>query len=112
MNKQEGSTMPQVFRWYIGHIRGVVDCKFDVRDNWNQRTVLVTASEGFDADQPFESSDMPSRFVGNATIRVSNIAPRDGGVTFKVHVEWDEPLPVWADIHVFDEFIAEFLRSR
>ncbi len=103
--------MPQVFRWYIGHIRGIVTCNFNVEDDWNNKTVLVTDSEGFDADQPFESSDMPRRFVGNAIIRVSNIAPRAGGVTFRVHVKWDEPLPVWADIHVFDEFISRFVRS-
>jgi hypothetical protein len=36
-----------------------------------------------------------------------NIAPRDGGVTFGVRIEWDEPIGLWTDITVFER--SDFL---
>jgi hypothetical protein len=68
---------------------------------WNQilhnTIVVVTASEG----KPL-SSQGAVRFVGNARFTVNNIAPFDGGVDFRVTIEWDHPLNLWTSITVFD----------
>jgi hypothetical protein len=67
---------------------------------------LVSASEGRD---PI-TTQAPERFVGSADITVHNIAPFDGGVTFLLTVDWPDPLPIWADIVVLDEFPQGFIR--
>jgi hypothetical protein len=51
-----------------------------------------------------------SRFVGNANITVENIAPRSGGLTARINVDWDEPLPIWVDVRVFDEDVPTSAR--
>lgn len=45
--------------------------------------------------------------VGDASIWVSNISPRDGGVDFLLHVDWSSPLPVGVTITVEDDFPVE-----
>jgi hypothetical protein len=98
--------MAQVFRWFLGQFNGVVDCTFSSGGINHQSVVLVAASEGDAGD----STASPQRFVGSATIQVDNIAPFDGGVTFRVNVLWDSPLSVWTDIVVMDEFPQGFAR--
>jgi hypothetical protein len=106
----------RVFRWFLGHHNGVLDCTFNTTKIRNDSVVLVAASEGDDGG----SSASPDRFLGNAHIRVENIAPFEGdmntelgmGVKFRVIVDWFEPLPVWADIFVADELPPPFFRSR
>jgi hypothetical protein len=100
--------MAQVFRWFLGRFRGRVTCTFSHEAINHQSVVLVAASEGDRGD----SSASPQRKVGSASIRVENIAPFDRMVVFRVFIEWDDPLPVWADIFVADEFPQGFFRSR
>jgi hypothetical protein len=68
---------------------------------WNQifhnSIVVITASEG----KPL-SSEGAVRFVGDARFTVNNIAPFDGGVDFRVTIEWDDPLDLWTSVTVFD----------
>jgi hypothetical protein len=96
--------MPVVQRFFLGRINGQFTFTWNPSDmpDWNQRTVLVTASEGFDASGGGRT-DMPARFVGAATITVQNIAPSSEGVAFRINVDWGEPLPIWVDVRVFDE---------
>ena len=99
--------MPVVHRHFLGRIKGLFLYEWDPpeRPDWNKKTVLVTASEGFDASQ-VGSSAMPKRFVGDASVWVSNIAPRDGGLSCRIHVDWDDPIPIWVDVRVFDEEVT------
>jgi hypothetical protein len=103
--------MPVVHRHFLGRWNGQVTYNWDPpeRPDWNMKTVLVAASEGFDASE-FGQSDMPRRFVGNANITVENIAPRSGGLTARINVDWDEPLPIWVDVRVFDEDVPTSAR--
>jgi hypothetical protein len=100
--------MAKVFRWFVGHWNGRVVCTFNDNGISHQSVVMVSASEGDAAD----SSQSPRRFIGDANVSVHNIAPFDGGVTFVITVDWNEPLPVWADIVVFDQFPQGFSRSK
>src|SRR6516162_4153775 len=103
--------MPQVFRWFLGRYNGSVTPHIDWDHiDWNSKAGVVNASEGPDVSQVASSAE-PARFVGNATITAQNIAPRAGGLSFRIFVDRDEPLPRRVDIHVFDEDIAGFLRS-
>jgi hypothetical protein len=108
--------MPHVARWFVGYYRGRLNCTF----NWpvinKQSVVLVSASEGAAP----ESTAAPERFVGAANVTVHNIAPfgfvdpyggnppGGGGVRFVLTVDWGEPLPIWADIVVLDEYPRGF----
>lgn len=68
--------------------------------------VIVTASEGSEKEQdgkPVLDSQSPHRFVGDARITVDNISPHDGGVTFRVTVDWPDPLMLWTDIIIVDD---------
>ena len=101
--------MPQTVRVYWGRIRGRKALNF----NWSaidrNSTVIITASQ-WRADPPGRQADDgdQQRFVGAATIRVSNVAPQGPpsdphhGVTFVVEVESVEALPVVTDITVLD----------
>jgi hypothetical protein len=80
---------------------------------------MVSASEGREPGR----TDDPFRFVGDANVTVRNIAPvsaqdPEGGdnlvpahVTFIISVDWDDPLPIWVDIALFDEFPRGFSAS-
>lgn len=111
--------MPRVARWFVGHWRGRLHCTLNWRAIHQQSVVLVSASEGRDPSDTLA----PGRFVGAANVTVHNIAPfgltdpfgggspGGGGVRFVLTVEWDEPLPIWADIVVLDELPQGFVRS-
>ena len=103
--------MPVVHRFFLGRINGqwTFTWKPSDKPNWNQKTVLITASEGFDATE-VGSLDMPARFVGAATITVENIAPFSEGVACRINVDWGEPLPIWVDVRVFDEEVPTSAR--
>ena len=98
--------MAQVVRWFLGHWNGRLPCTFAFGAINHQSVVLVSASEGRDPT----TSQAPERFVGAANVTVHNIAPFDGGVSFLLTVDWDDPLPIWADIVVLDEFPQGFAR--
>lgn len=111
--------MPQVFRWFVGNFKGRVNCTFRSKVFRNESVVLISASEGHEPGR----TDDPRRFVGDAYITVHNIAPSGFGdpkggdnplearVEFVLTVDYDKPLPIWADIVVLDEFPKGFSRS-
>ncbi len=92
--------MAQTIRKYWGAFKGRVTLNY----NWpvidHDSVVLVTVSE-------YNSN--PVRFIGSATIGVSNVAPHgppfdpNHGVTFVVHVDWGSPLNIVTDITVLDK---------
>ncbi|GAA0441759.1 hypothetical protein ACFQ2B_34735 [Streptomyces stramineus] len=43
-----------------------------------------------------------NRFVASAPIRASSIAPGNGVVNFKIHIEWNSPIPMRTDVLVFN----------
>jgi hypothetical protein len=110
--------MAMAIRWFLGHYKGDVTCRYHQDGiEWNRKTVLVTASEGLDVSGSSRTGLEPGRFVGSANITVENIAPgsfgpQDAGIAFRIHVDWDEPKPIWVDIHVFDSEPIGFLLSR
>jgi hypothetical protein len=91
--------MPQTIRKYWGAFKGRVTLNF----NWpaidQYSVVLVTASE-YNAQRV--------RFIGAASITVSNIAPHgppfdpNHGVTFVVNVDWGSPLNIVTEIILLD----------
>ncbi len=102
--------MPQHLRQYWKPQKGRVTLNY----NWDAinagSVVHVTASEYVpeNPNEHFAHTDY-RRFVGAATITVSNVSPHgppgdpNNGVTFVVRVDWDQPLPIVTDITVFDE---------
>lgn len=112
--------MAHVFRWFVGNVNGRIRCTFETPVITNSSVVMVSASEG----HPPGRTDDPRRFVGDADVTVHNVAPAgfgdpEGGenplparVVFVLTVDWDEPLPIWADIVVFDERPAGYSTSR
>jgi hypothetical protein len=61
-------------------------------------------SEGNDAhDAPFPQDFHPQRFLGSASMWVENVCPRFQEIQFRLVVDWDQPLCVWADILISDE---------
>ena len=106
--------MATVFRWFVGRHSGIVDCTVHMNLS-GQETVFVAVSEGNNAD----SSASPDRFLGSARMWVENISPFEGrrelggtGIQFRLVVDWDEPLPVWADVFIADEIPQGFLTSE
>ena len=95
--------MQLVARIFVGVLNGRVDVKLNWRAIKHQSVVLVSASEGRENVNEAPSSYEPNRFVGYALITVHNIAPFDGGVSFVLTVNWDEPLPIWADVVLLDK---------
>ncbi|ABQ37013.1 papain-like cysteine protease family protein [Bradyrhizobium sp. BTAi1] len=91
--------MPRTIRKYWGAFRGRETLNF----NWpaidHDSVVLVTASE-YNAQH--------ARFIGAASITVSNIAPHgppydpNHGVTFVVNADWGSAINVVTDITVLD----------
>ncbi|WP_157874632.1 hypothetical protein [Paraburkholderia atlantica] len=74
----------------------------------DQRVVLVSVSEGDNAD----NTQAPERFLGSAAMWVENVCPRANDIQFRLVVDWDKPLAVWADVFIADEFPQGFLLSR
>jgi hypothetical protein len=98
---------PTLLRVYWGKANGRVQCNLSDPDINHQSVVVVTASEGDDSD----STASPQRFVGAANFTVSDIAPNDGGVSFIVNIDWDNPLNLWTDIAIMKGFPQGFIRA-
>lgn len=56
----------------------------------------ITGGGTFPGGQPFGS------FLGSAAITLQNVVVRDGGVDFRVFIDWGSPLNVVADITIID----------
>lgn len=71
------------YRYDWGNHRGWVNCTF----NWGvvnrNSVVLVSATETFQEGVAG---------LGNAVYTVHNVAPFDGGVRFRVHIDWANPI--------------------
>jgi hypothetical protein len=99
--------MPVSIRHYWYGLRGrvVLNYNWDVINH--DSVVLISASEAKWDRNSREPWKAP-RFVGHATITVSNIAPHgppfdpNHGVTFVVNVDFPTPLYVATDIVVLD----------
>jgi hypothetical protein len=98
----------QVRRIYWGRHNGRVKCTFTSALIDSFSIVLVTVSEGDEAN----STNPNFRFVGDANIRVENISPSFEKVVFIISVDWGEPLPIWTDLVILDEKPQGFLRAR
>lgn len=91
--------MPQTIRKYWGLLKG----RNSLNYNWpiidQDSVVLVTASE---------YTNQQVRFIGSASITVSDITPhgppydQNHGVTFILTVDWSSPINVVTDITVLD----------
>ena len=103
--------MATVRRWFLGKCNGAVNCNYSDDAITNQSVVLISVSEGEGGgpEGPL-SSAAPGRFLGDATMSVANISPRDGAVTFRIFVDWFEPLAVWVDIFIASEVPQGFAR--
>jgi hypothetical protein len=97
----------ELLRVYWGRYRGRVICRLNSPRINHQSVVLVTASEGDEAN----STASPQRFIGSADFTVTSIAPFDGGVYFAVQIGWNEPIPFWSDIVIMDGFPQGFIRA-
>ena len=86
--------------------------QFQENFNWTpinaNSVVLVTASE-YDPAAPPDTDGSAKRFVGAASISVSNIAPHgppsdpNHGVTYMMNINWGSPLNYCVDITVLDD---------
>ena len=68
-------------------------------------SVVITAAEGREPSENgrvLGASDSPERFIGAAQFSVHNVAPYDGGVTFRLEIDWGSPLNTWVCVTVFD----------
>jgi hypothetical protein len=72
--------VPQHYRHYYGRNNsGIYNLQWDAIRSF----VVITASEGF---EPSDDSGPPQRFVGDAFFSIHNVAPHQGGVTFRVEI--------------------------
>jgi hypothetical protein len=84
---------------------GVGDFNFGWDAITHQSSVVITAAEG---KEPVENgtvlltNESPERFIGAAQFTVHNVAPYDGGVTFRLEINDGNPLVTWVCITVFD----------
>jgi len=108
--------MPRTIRVYWGRYQGRVALNFNWGAIGRTSAVLVTVAEWHLDARGVQAGDRDyTRFVGDATIRVANIAPHgppsdpNNGVTFVVEVDYDEPLPIVTDITVLDESPVEVI---
>ncbi len=68
-------------------------------------SVVITAAEGrgfLEDGQFIISNQSPERFIGDAQFTIHNIAPYNGGVAFRLEIDWPSLLDVWVCITVFD----------
>jgi hypothetical protein len=68
--------------------------------------VVITASEGREPSENghvLGTTQSPERFIGDAQFSVHNVAPYDGGVTFRLEIDWGSPLNTWVCIAVFND---------
>ena len=96
--------MPKTIRKFWGPLQGRARLNY----NWpiiNQDSVVIITAAEYTKQNP-PSDDY--RFIGDANITVSNIAPHgppydpNHGVTFIVNIEWNGPVNVVTDITVLD----------
>jgi len=99
--------MAKVYRIYWGRYRGGVTCTVKSPVINHQSVVFISASEGDEGN----TTESPKRYVGLASINIENIAPFDGGVVFHMRISWGEPIPVWTDIFIADEYPKGFIRA-
>jgi hypothetical protein len=96
--------MPQYWLQNYGlNTSGTYNFQWDIITH--QSSVLVTVSEGLEPSengQVLGTSQSPERFIGDAAFTVHSIAPHDGGVTFRLEIDWPGPLNVWVCVTVFD----------
>jgi hypothetical protein len=94
-------------RWDMGRYNGRVRATLNWPSVKQTSVVHIAASEY----RPEIRREAPwQRFVGAANVSVTNVAPFDRGVTFYVHVDWFEPLPIMIDTTLFgrvDELLLE-----
>jgi hypothetical protein len=107
--------MPQTVRVYWGRMRGRTPLNFNWPDINRTSTVLISACEWHtDGNHDPQDHDY-TRFVGDATIRVDNIAPHgppsdpNNGVTFVVEVDWEDALPICTDVTLLDNVPVQFV---
>jgi hypothetical protein len=93
--------MPITYRVYWTGKKGHSVLNFDAPDIGPHSVVHISAAEA-GARHDDASGVWYDRFVGAANVWASNVAPRPGGVTFVLNVEWHQPLNVITDITVFD----------
>ena len=96
------------FRVYWGRQKGRTRFSFSSDAITPFSIVLVSASEGIEAD----NTNPNFRFVGDANIRVENIAPSEGIVWFIVSIDWFEPLPMYTDIVIVEREFLGFIRAN
>ena len=90
------------FRHHWRGLKGLYKVQFDTSSIQQASVVVITASEFRDKQTAFWDETL-DRFVGDASIWVSNIAPFNGGVFFYLHVDWGGGLlAVVTDITVLD----------
>jgi hypothetical protein len=69
-------------------------------------SVVITAAEGRELSENgviLRTTNSPERFIGNAQFSVHNVAPYDGGVGFRLEIDWPGLLNTWVCITVFDD---------
>ena len=81
--------------------KGIVDTNLQWPDVQSDSTVLAAVSEVF-ADGVAVGGRDASRFLGAANMAVLNVVPHDGGVTVRIHIAWDDPLPYEVRFVLFD----------
>jgi len=78
---------------------------FDANLQWpsvqSDSYVVATISERHDPPVNEGGRDA-SRFLGSASLSILNVVPHDAGVTVRVNIAWDTPLPYDVDFILFD----------
>lgn len=96
--------MPQYFIQNYGlNNTGIFNFSWDIINH--DSSVIVTASEGKEPaenGQVLGTTESPERFIGDAQFSVHDVAPYDGGVTFRIEIDWPSLLNLWVCITVLD----------
>jgi hypothetical protein len=86
------------------NVTGNYNFSWDIINNVS--SVVITAAEGREPaenGQVLGTTQSPELFIGDGQFTVHNIAPYDGGVTFRIEIDWGNPLNTWVCITVFDD---------
>jgi hypothetical protein len=90
----------QTFRMWVPNRQGRCDLHFNDPQIKLTSVVLITVSEATPLGV-VELLANPQTFKSNlglAPVTLQNVSVRQGGVDFRVAVEWDHPLNLYADI--------------
>jgi len=79
----EGVSNQFAIRYDFGNWRGWLNCNFSWGVINRNSVVLISATE---------AGQEGVAFVGDAVYTVHNVAPYDGGVHFRVHIDWSTPI--------------------